>query len=178
MSHISHRTYADAQIQGIRCGVLTISDTRTVENDTGGQLAQRLLTEGGHHVTQYAIVRDEPLQVVAHIEAWVAAGCQMILTTGGTGIAKRDTTIDAIEPLLVRKLPGFGEIFRMLSYAQVGAAAMLSRATAGTIGQTLIFCVPGSPAAVDLAMTQLIVPELRHLVWETVRQAPPANKQE
>ncbi|NBU64456.1 MAG: MogA/MoaB family molybdenum cofactor biosynthesis protein [Chloroflexia bacterium] len=178
MSHTSHRTYADAQIHGIHCGVLTISDTRTLDNDTGGQLAQRLLVDGGHHITHYAIVRDEPAQVVAHIEAWVMAGCQMIVTTGGTGIAKRDTTIDAIEPLLACKLPGFGEIFRMLSYQQVGAAAMLSRATAGTIGQTLIFCLPGSPAAVELAMTQLIVPELRHLVWETVRQAPQPNQQE
>ena len=80
MSHISHRTYADAQIQGIRCGVLTISDTRTVDNDSGGQLAQRLLTDGGHHVTQYAIVRDEPLQVVAHIEAWVAGSPRNVIT--------------------------------------------------------------------------------------------------
>ncbi|MCX6014980.1 MAG: MogA/MoaB family molybdenum cofactor biosynthesis protein [Chloroflexales bacterium] len=175
MSHIIHRNFADTQIQGIRCGVLTISDTRTIDNDTGGQLAQRLLSDSGNNVIHYAIVRDEPLEVVAIIEAWVAAGCQMILTTGGTGIAKRDTTIDAIEPLLVRKLPGFGEIFRMLSYQQVGAAAMLSRATAGTIGQTLVFCLPGSPAAVELAMTQLIVPELRHLIWETVRQSPPSH---
>lgn len=172
MSHTQHRQHADAQIGGIRCGVLTISDTRTVETDSGGQLAQRLLHDAGHTITAYAIVRDEPVQVVAQVQEWVAAGCQMIITTGGTGIAKRDTTIDALEPLFVRRLPGFGEIFRMLSFAQVGAAAMLSRATAGTIAQTLVFCVPGSPAAVELAMTQLIVPELRHVVWETVRQGP------
>lgn len=176
MSHTQHRQHADAQVGGIRCGVLTISDTRTIDNDGGGQLAQRLLREAGHDITAYAIVRDEPVHVIAHVEEWVANGCQLIVTTGGTGIAKRDTTIDALEPLFVRRLPGFGEIFRMLSFAQVGAAAMLSRATAGTIASTLIFCLPGSPAAVELAMTQLIVPELRHLVWETVRQGPLGTK--
>lgn len=173
MSHSQHRQHAADQIGGIRCGVLTISDTRTVENDTGGQLAQTLLRTAQHEVTQYAIVKDEPVQVVDQITQWVASGCQLIITTGGTGIAKRDTTIDAIEPHLTRKLPGFGELFRMLSYEQVGSAAMLSRATAGTWGSSLIFCLPGSPAAVELAMTRLIVPELRHLVWETVRQGTP-----
>lgn len=176
MSHIQHRQHADAQIGGIRCAVLTVSDTRTIDNDSGGQCAQRLLNDAGHIIQAYAIVRDEPVQVVAQVQQWVAAGCQVIVTTGGTGIAKRDTTIDTLEPLFGRHLPGFGEIFRMLSFAQVGAAAMLSRATAGTIGQTLVFCMPGSPAAVELAMTQLIVPELRHVVWETVRQAPFGTK--
>jgi molybdenum cofactor biosynthesis protein B len=171
MSHTLHRQHADAQVGGIRCGVLTISDTRTFATDTGGQLAQQLLQTAGHQIVTYTIVRDEPIDVVAQVRQWCSL-CQVIITTGGTGIAKRDTTIDALEPLFDRRLPGFGEIFRMLSFAQVGAAAMLSRATAGTIAQTLVFCLPGSPAAVELAMTQLIVPELRHLVWETVRQGP------
>jgi molybdenum cofactor biosynthesis protein B len=176
MSHEQHRQYAADQIGGIRCGVLTISDTRTLENDSGGALAQSLLQSAQHHIAHYAIVKDEPTQVLAHVQAWIATGCQVIITTGGTGIAKRDTTIDAIEPLLERKLPGFGELFRMLSYEQVGAAAMLSRATAGTWGGSLIFCLPGSPAAVELAMNRLIVPELRHLVWETLRQGPLGQK--
>lgn len=171
MSHTLHRQHADAQVGGIRCGVLTISDTRTPANDTGGQLAQQLLRDAGHEIAAYTIVRDEPADVVAQVHAWQRV-CQVIITTGGTGIAKRDTTIDALDPLFERRLPGFGEIFRMLSFAQVGAAAMLSRATAGTIAQTLVFCLPGSPAAVELAMTQLIVPELRHVLWETLRQAP------
>lgn len=169
MSHTQHRQHADAQVGGIRCGVLTISDTRTIDNDSGGTLAQRLLRDAGHEVTAYAIVRDDVPQVVAQVQTWLTS-CQVIVTTGGTGIAKRDNTIDALEPLFVRRLPGFGEIFRMLSFGQVGAAAMLSRASAGVIGQTLVFCMPGSPAAVELAMTQLIVPELRHVVWETLRQ--------
>lgn len=172
MSHEQHRQHAADQIGGIRCGILTISDTRTRENDTGGQCAQTLLRTAHHIIDQYAIVKDEPTHVVATVSHWVSAGCQVIITTGGTGVAKRDTTIDAIEPRLERRLPGFGELFRMLSYEQVGSAAMLSRATAGTWGGSLIFCLPGSPAAVELAMTRLIVPELRHLVWETLRQGP------
>jgi molybdenum cofactor biosynthesis protein B len=176
MSHEQHRQHAADQIGGICCGVLTISDTRTIENDSGGRLAQELLLAAHHTINHYAIVKDEPTQVLAHVSDWITAGCQVIITTGGTGIAKRDTTIDAIEPRLERKLPGFGELFRMLSYEQVGSAAMLSRATAGTWGTSLIFCLPGSPAAVELAMTRLIVPELRHLVWETLRQGPLAQK--
>lgn len=176
MSHEQHRQHAADQIGGIRCGVLTISDTRTIDNDSGGRLAQELLAAGQHTISHYAIVKDEPAQVIAQVSSWVEAGCQVIITTGGTGIAKRDTTIDAIEPRLERKLPGFGELFRMLSYEQVGSAAMLSRATAGTWGGSLIFCLPGSPAAVELAMTRLIVPELRHLVWETLRQGPFGQK--
>jgi len=177
MSHEQHRQHATDQIGGIRCGVLTISDTRTVENDTGGMLAQDLLRTSQHLISHYAIVKDEPVQVVDCVSQWVAAGCQVIITTGGTGIAKRDTTIDAIEPRLSRKLPGFGELFRMLSYEQVGSAAMLSRAMAGTWGSSLVFCLPGSPAAVELAMNRLIVPELRHLVWETLRQGPLGQKE-
>jgi molybdenum cofactor biosynthesis protein B len=177
MSHEQHRQHAADQIGGIRCGVLTISDTRTVENDSGGKLAQELLLASHHIISHYAIVKDEPTQVIEQVRDWVSAGCQVIITTGGTGIAKRDTTIDAIEPRLERKLPGFGELFRMLSYEQVGSAAMLSRATAGTLGASLIFCLPGSPAAVELAMTRLIVPELRHLVWETLRQGPFGQKE-
>ncbi len=176
MSHEQHRQHATDQIGGIRCGVLTISDTRTIENDSGGRHAQELLMAAQHIIAHYAIVKDESVQVIDQVGQWVASGCQVIITTGGTGIAKRDTTIDAIEPRLERKLPGFGELFRMLSYEQVGSAAMLSRATAGTWGGSLIFCLPGSPAAVDLAMTRLIVPELRHLVWETVRQGPYGQK--
>ena len=98
------------------------------------------------------------------------AGCQVIRTNGGTGIARRDSTFEAIDALIEKRLPGFGELFRMLSYADIGPAAMLSRATAGMIGGTLVFCMPGSTGAVRLAMEQLIIPQLPHLIWETVRQ--------
>ena len=176
MSHIDHRTHAERQIDAIRCAVLTISDTRTLADDRGGQLAVQALQDAGHQVHGYTIVRDEPTDVIATIEGWILAEVRVIITTGGTGISRRDTTIDAIEPQLTRILPGFGEIFRMLSYEQVGAAAMLSRAIAGTWGTTLVFCLPGSPNAVELALTKLIVPELRHLVWETLRHGSAPQK--
>ncbi len=171
MSHIHHQQYADQTHSALRCAVLTISDTRTVDTDTGGQLAQRLLRDAGHDIGWYTIVKDEPAEVVRTVSEWVTQGCQVVITTGGTGMSKRDTTVDALLPHLERVLPGFGELFRMLSYAQVGAAAMLSRAVAGTWQQTVVFCLPGSPAAVDLGMTQLIVPELRHMYWEMTRHA-------
>ena len=176
MSHIDHRTHAERQVDAIRCAVLTISDTRTTADDRGGQYAIAVLQEAGHVVDGYHIVKDEPTDVTATIDAWILAGIQVVITTGGTGISRRDTTIDAIEPQLTRVLPGFGEIFRMLSYEQVGAAAMLSRALAGTWGTSLVFCLPGSPNAVELAMTKLIVPELRHLVWETLRHGSAPQK--
>jgi molybdenum cofactor biosynthesis protein B len=176
MSHIDHRTYAERQVDAIRCAVLTISDTRTIADDRGGQYAMAALQEAGHLVDGYQIVKDEPADVIATIDAWILAGIRVVITTGGTGISRRDTTVDAIEPQLTRVLPGFGEIFRMLSYEQVGAAAMLSRALAGTWGTTLVFCLPGSPNAVELAMTKLIVPELRHLVWETLRHGSAPQK--
>lgn len=176
MSHIDHRSHAERQVDAIRCAVLTISDTRTFADDRGGQYARDALSDAGHVVSHYTIVKDDPAAVVATIDAWILAGTQVVVTTGGTGISRRDTTIDAVEPQLTRVLPGFGEIFRMLSYEQVGAAAMLSRAIAGTWGTSLVFCLPGSPNAVELAMTRLIVPELRHLVWETLRQGMPPQK--
>ncbi|MFO7169942.1 MAG: molybdenum cofactor biosynthesis protein B [Chloroflexota bacterium] len=170
MSHREHEAHAKAQIPSVLCGVITISDSRTEETDTAGQLIKQLLGERQHMVARYAVVRDEPTQIVATVKEFAAAGCWVILTSGGTGIARRDSTFEAIDALLEKRLPGFGEIFRMLSYNEIGPAAMLSRATAGTYGNTLIFCMPGSPNAVRLAMTKLILPELNHLVWETVRQ--------
>ena len=112
----------------------------------------------------------EPDQIAALVRDLAAEGCQVILTNGGTGIARRDSTFEAIDALIEKRLPGFGELFRMLSYAEIGPAAMLSRATAGTFGAALIFCLPGSTGAVRLAMERLIIPELPHLVWETLRQ--------
>lgn len=171
MGHQEHEQRARAEAPAaIRCGVVTISDTRSAESDTSGAAIRAALEGGGHLVARYALVRDEPAQIVALVRELAADGCQVILTNGGTGISRRDSTFEAIDALLEKRLPGFGELFRMLSYAEIGAAAMLSRATAGTFGDALIFCLPGSTGAVRLALERLILPELPHLVWEILRQ--------
>jgi molybdopterin adenylyltransferase len=154
----------------VGCAVLTVSDTRTPETDTSGAAIRSTLEGAGHTIVRYAVARDEPAEIVALVRELAAAGCQAILTNGGTGIARRDSTFEAIDSLLEKRLPGFGELFRMLSYADIGPAAMLSRAAAGTFGDALIFCLPGSTGAVRLGMEKLILPELPHLVWEILRQ--------
>lgn len=170
MSYREHEQRAQAEIpRDIRCGIITISDTRTFASDGSGALIQDVLIEKAHIIVRYEIVKDEPTQITTLIEALIAQECKVIITNGGTGIARRDSTFEAIDALLEKRLPGFGEIFRMLSYQSIGPAAMLSRATAGTYRNALIFCLPGSTNAVQLALTKLIVPELAHLVWETVR---------
>ena len=151
----------------IRCAVLTVSDTRTKETDTSGQVIQALLTGAGHAVVAYQIVPDEPAAIREVVQAWGArSDVQAILSTGGTGIAARDTTYDAVVSMLEKRLDGFGELFRMLSYDEIGSAAMLSRAVAGVYRRRLLVAMPGSRNAVRLAMTKLIVPELGHLVYE------------
>ncbi|MCX5658955.1 MAG: molybdenum cofactor biosynthesis protein MoaB [Planctomycetota bacterium] len=168
MSTAQHRELA--KNQPVTAAVLTISDTRTPETDTGGRIVRELLAAAGHTVAAHAIVRDESHAIDAQLCAWLAEeSIHVICCTGGTGIAKRDTTIEVVDRLLDKKLEGFGELFRMLSWHEVGPAAMLSRATAGLAGETLIFAMPGSTNAVRLAMEKLIVPELRHLVWERRR---------
>lgn len=171
MGYAEHEQQSRAAVsRAIRCGVLTISDTRTVETDTSGATIRELLAAAGHDLSAYTIAKDEPAQIAALVREWVANGCQVIITNGGTGIARRDSTFEAIDALLEKRLPGFGELFRMLSYADIGPAAMLSRATAGLCGGTLVFCLPGSTGAVRLALEKLVLPELSHLVWETIRQ--------
>lgn len=171
MGHQEHEQRARDELSSqVRCAVLTISDTRTPETDTSGAAIRTALTQAGHDVVRYKLVRDEPEQIDALVRTCAAEGCKLIITNGGTGIARRDSTFEAIDSLLEKRLPGFGELFRMLSYQEIGSAAMLSRATAGTFGGALIFCLPGSTNAVRLALEQLIVPQLAHLVWETVRQ--------
>jgi molybdenum cofactor biosynthesis protein B len=171
MGHQEHERRAQAEApRSIRCGIVTISDTRTRETDTSGAAIRAALEGHGHIVVGYAVVKDEPSEIVALVRELAGSGCQVILTNGGTGIARRDSTFEAIDGLIEKRLPGFGELFRMLSYADIGPAAMLSRATAGTFGGALIFCLPGSTGAVRLALDKLILPELPHLIWETVRQ--------
>lgn len=171
MGYQEHEQRAQAEApHSIRCGLITISDTRTPETDTSGAAIRAALETAGHTLIRYQIVKDEPAQIAALVRELAQSGCQAILTNGGTGIARRDSTFEAIDALIEKRLPGFGELFRMLSYAEIGPAAMLSRATAGTIGGALVFCMPGSTGAVRLALEKLIIPELPHLIWETLRQ--------
>ena len=151
----------------IGCAVLTVSDTRTPETDGSGAAIRQLLEAAGHRVVAYRIVRDEPAEIGPAVLAWADdPAVQAILTNGGTGIARRDTTYDVVAGLLEKRIDGFGELFRMLSYAEIGPAAMLSRAVAGTCHGRLVVTMPGSSNAVRLAMTQLVLPELGHLVHE------------
>ena len=167
MSVQEHKSHAPASVG---CFVLTVSDTRTEANDTGGKAVRDLLEANGHTVTGRAIVRDDPEAVGSIVNTWLTDGnTQVIITTGGTGITSRDGTFEAIDSLLETRLTGFGELFRMLSYEQIGPAAMMSRATAGRAHGKAIFVLPGSPDAVRLAMTRLILPELGHVVQQLRR---------
>lgn len=159
----------------VSCAVLTISDSRTEETDRSGDVVKERLREAGHPIDYYRIVPDEGEHIRA-VLLHLVGQVEVVITTGGTGIGRRDTTIEVADRLIQKPLPGFGELFRMLSFEQIGAAAMLSRATAGLYGtedgpaETLLFCCPGSVAAVELALDRLIVPDLQHVVGEVVRQ--------
>lgn len=158
--------HPDEPIQ-VNCAVLTVSDTRVVETDKSGQIVKSRLMSVGHQVVAYALVPDEPERVHDCVRGWVKnSGIDVVLVNGGTGIAPRDTTYEAIASLLTKSLPGFGEIFRMLSYEEIGSRAISSRAIAGVCGSTLIFSMPGSSKAVELAIEKLIIPELIHLVTQ------------
>jgi len=158
-----------AQNTPVRAGVITVSDTRTEATDTSGGYIVETLTEAGVEIIEARIVPDTPKRIELALDELVTR-CEVIVTTGGTGISRRDTTIEVVTRKFERTLPGFGEIFRMLSYEQIGAGAMLSRAVAGMWSNVLIFSLPGSLHAVRLAIEQLILPEIHHLVWETIRQ--------
>lgn len=154
----------------VGCFVLTMSDTKTPETDTSGILIRDLLTKAGHKVAGHAIVKDDPAQVAAVIRSGCAApSVEAFILTGGTGITSRDSTFEAVEALLDKRLTGFGELFRMLSYQEIGAAAMLSRAQAGVVQGRVLFSLPGSPNACRLALEKLIIPELPHLIREVRR---------
>lgn len=162
-----HQAKAKKEYPQVHCAIITVSDTRTEANDTSGQAIRDLLIAGNHQVTYYSILKDEPSQIVLAVkELAVRSNVDAILLNGGTGIGKRDSTVEAISSLLEKTIVGFGELFRMISYGEIGSAAMLSRAVAGVYQGKLIFCMPGSTHAVRLAMNKLILPELAHLVWE------------
>ncbi|MEO6212405.1 MAG: molybdenum cofactor biosynthesis protein B [Vicinamibacterales bacterium] len=165
MSTEQHRKTAPLTV---RCFVLTISDTRTEADDTSGDAVAALLSEAGHVMAGRARVKDDPVAVARMIRD-NAGVAEVIITTGGTGITSRDSTFEAIDRLLDKRLDGFGELFRVLSYEEIGSAAMLTRACAGTLGRTAIFALPGSEHAVRLGMTRLILPEIGHVVRELNR---------
>ncbi|MEA2736548.1 MAG: molybdopterin adenylyltransferase [Humisphaera sp.] len=167
MAYDAH-TSAAAEITA-RCAVLTLSDTRTKETDTSGRRICELLKAEGHTVLPYTIIRDDPVALASLLDLYLRirdADINVILTNGGTGISRRDNTIAVVESKLTYSLPGFGELFRMLSWNEIGSGALLSRAVGGVAGGKLIFAMPGSTKAVELAMTKLILPELRHLLFE------------
>jgi molybdenum cofactor biosynthesis protein B len=155
----------------VAAAVITVSDTRTLEDDAGGALIVELLEAAGHSVASRVIVKDEAAQIAAAVEqATSLPDVRAVIVTGGTGVAPRDVTPDAIEPLLDRTIPGFGELYRSLSYQEIGSAALLSRSLAGLRGGRVVFALPGSRGAVRLAMEKLILPELGHLVAQAIKK--------
>ena len=164
MSVGEHKAQAPA---AVGCYILTISDTRTPDSDTSGRAIRSLLEDSGHAISGHDIERDDPDRITARMRERLAdSSTQVIISTGGTGISSRDGTFEAVAALFEKRLDGFGELFRMLSFDQIGAAAMLSRATAGTVGRKAIFALPGSEKAVRLAMTRLVIPELGHVIQQ------------
>jgi molybdenum cofactor biosynthesis protein B len=156
--------------RSVKAYVITCSDTRTEATDDGGRIIREKLAGQGHVQAGAAIVPDDPQRITAELQRAAASGAQVALVTGGTGLSRRDSTFEALSAAIVRPLPGFGELFRSLSYAENGSAAMLSRALAGqTASGLFVFAMPGSPAAVRLAMDKLILPELGHLIEELSR---------
>ena len=172
-SFVMPATHEEHKAQGppsVRCAVITVSDTRTLANDTGGQSVIDHLQAAGHSIVARKIIPDEPAQMRPLLQMLAQRDdLDAILMTGGTGIASRDQTFETVSELLEKALPGYGEVFRMLSYQEIGAAAVLSRAIGGLIGRKLVLTMPGSPAAVRLAMEKIIIPELPHLIREARR---------
>ena len=159
-----------AALESVPTAVVTVSDTRTLETDSGGALAEELLRGGGHAVVERRIARDTPREIEAAVRELLARDdVRALVLTGGTGVAPRDVTPDTVEPFLERVVPGFGELFRMLSYEDLGSAALLSRSLAGLVKGRVVFVIPGSRGAVRLAMEKLILPELGHLAAEAVK---------
>lgn len=164
MSQAEHKAVAP---RVVRCFVITVSDTRTTATDTSGDAIAQLLGANSHHVVGRTIVKDEPTEVAAAVTSQLANGeVDVVITTGGTGLTSRDSTYEAIDALLEKRLDGFGELFRVLSYQEIGSAAMMSRACAGTARGKFIAVLPGSEGAVRLAMNKLLLPELPHIVQQ------------
>jgi molybdenum cofactor biosynthesis protein B len=167
MSYHEHRQAAP---KSVNCAVIIISDSRTEQDDESGKLIKQRLAENGHKVVSYGILKNDKATIRAKIEELVGqAELQVIITSGGTGASHRDVTVDAIEPMLEKRLDGFGELFRHLTYQEIGTGSILSRAVAGVIKDKVILCFPGSVTAATLAMDKIILPEIGHLVREATR---------
>ncbi len=166
----AHQEHKALALRAVGCLIITCSDTRTPDTDTSGQLIQKLLREQSHAVVAYHIVKDDPGQIQHRIALGTTNDqIQAIIVNGGTGISRRDSTFEAIDGMLEKRLDGFGEIFRLLTYQEIGSPAIMSRATAGTYNGRILFSIPGSEHAVRLAMEKLILPELGHLVQEITK---------
>ena len=162
--------HRQAAVAKVPTAIVSVSDTRTLETDAGGARIAELLAAAGHPVVSREVVRDEPQRIRGALERWLRDDrVRAVILTGGTGVAPRDVTPETVEPLLERVVPGFGELFRMLSWQDVGSAALLSRALAGIAAGRVVFVLPGSRAAVELALEKLILPELGHLAAEAVK---------
>lgn len=170
---MSDREHKAAAPSSVRCAIVTVSDTRTEATDSSGRAIHDLLTAAGHTVIARHLVKDDPVRVQNTVRQILghdaASGAQVVILTGGTGITSRDSTFEAIDGLLEKRLDGFGELFRMLSFQDIGSAAMLSRATAGLRAGRIIVSLPGSEKAVRLAMERLLLPELGHLVQQATK---------
>ena len=165
--------HRDASPERVRVAVLTISDTRTPETDTGGNAIVELMREAGHEVSRREIVEDDAPRIEVVLQEFLTdTSVDAVITTGGTGVSARDTAYEVVSRLIDKKLDGFGELFRMLSYEEIGAAAILSRAVAGASGAKFVACLPGSTNAVRLAMEKLLVPEVPHVVFELRKHRP------
>jgi molybdenum cofactor biosynthesis protein B len=168
--HAGLHRHREEAVASVPTAVVTVSDTRTLETDVGGSLVAELLVGAGHPVVRREVVKDEPAEIAAAVRRGLGEeGTRALILTGGTGVAPRDVTPDTVEPLLARVVPGFGELFRALSYEEIGSAALLSRALAGLASGRVVFVLPGSRGAVRLAMEKLILPELGHLAAEAVK---------
>lgn len=170
MTSPSHHEHKDRAPSSIGCMVITCSDTRTPDTDISGQLIRKFLEERGHTVVEQHLVKDDAAQIQLRIARGTAnKAVQAIIINGGTGISRRDSTFEAVDAMLEKRLAGFGEIFRLLTYQDIGSPAIMSRATAGIIDGRVLFSIPGSENAVRLAMDKLILPELGHLVGELTK---------
>jgi len=167
MGHEEHKHHA---VRGARCAVLTVSDTRTLETDTSGAAVIELLAEAGHAPFHAGLVPDDLETIRGAVEDLLGdASVQAVVVSGGTGVGRRDVTVEAVAPLLEKELPGFGELFRALSHREIGSAALMSRAVGGVARGRALFCIPGSERACRLAVRELIGPELGHMLWEVTR---------
>ncbi len=167
---MGYQEHKHKEPKSVSCAVLTISDTRTEQDDESGRLIRQKLSENGHRVMFYSILKDEADSIKKKIyELLEQDELQVIITSGGTGVSRRDITVETIYPILEKKLDGFGELFRLLTYQEIGTGSIMSRAIAGVAGGKVILCLPGSPEATNLAMDKIILPELGHLVMEATR---------